>query len=73
MANYAVIKGNIVDNVVVADSLEVAEMVTGLPCVEYEHAIGAPGIGWSYDGNTFTAPVVPKTDTSSEVPTAGSN
>jgi hypothetical protein len=58
MANYAVIKDGIVDNVIVADTKEIAETVTGLACVEIEHVPGAPGIGWSYDGVEFTAPIV---------------
>jgi hypothetical protein len=58
MANYAVIKNGIVDNVIIADTKEIAEMVTGLTCVEYENIPGAPGIGWSYDGAEFAAPVV---------------
>jgi len=58
MANYAVIKDGIVNNVIVADTKEIAETVTGLTCVEVEHVPGAPGIGWSYDGTTFTAPVI---------------
>lgn len=58
MANFAVIKDGLVDNVIVADTKEIAEIVTGLLCVEYENIPGAPGIGWSYDGSVFTAPVV---------------
>lgn len=58
MANYAVIKNDVVDNVIVADTQEIAETVTGLTCVEVEQVPGAPGIGWSYDGAEFTAPVV---------------
>jgi hypothetical protein len=62
MANYAVIKDGIVDNVIVADTKEIAETVTGLTCVEVEHVPGAPGIGWSYDGAGFTASVVEVTE-----------
>jgi hypothetical protein len=58
MANYAVIKDGIVNNVIVADTKEIAETVTGLTCVEVEHVPGAPGIGWSYDGAEFAALVV---------------
>jgi hypothetical protein len=57
MANYAVIKNGIVNNVIVADTKEIAEEVTGLTCVEVENVPGAPGIGWSYDDAEFTAPV----------------
>jgi hypothetical protein len=58
MTNYAVIKDGIVNNVIVADSKEIAEQVTGLTCVEFQLEPGAPGIGWAYDGTDFTAPVV---------------
>lgn len=34
MANYAVINGDTIDNVIVADSLEIAEAVTGFTCIE---------------------------------------
>jgi hypothetical protein len=57
MANFAVINDGVVVNVIIADSKEVAETVTGLDCVEYETSPSAPGIGWSYDGSVFTAPV----------------
>ena len=55
MANYAVISGNSVTNTIVADTKAVAEEVTGLTCVEYTDANPA-GIGYTYDGTTFTAP-----------------
>ena len=55
--NYAVMSGNTVSNVIVADSKENAELVTNSTCVEYTEESPA-GIGWSYDGSVFTAPVV---------------
>jgi hypothetical protein len=58
MANYAVIKNGIINNVIVAESQEIAESITGLACVEFQVEPGAPGIGWSYDGTNFTAPVI---------------
>jgi hypothetical protein len=57
MANYAVIKDGIVNNIIVADTKEIAETVTGLTCIEYTDESPAR-IGWSYDGAEFTAPVV---------------
>jgi hypothetical protein len=57
MANFAVIKDGVVDNVIVADTKEIAEQVTGLTCVEYTEENPA-GIGWTYDGANFVAPVV---------------
>jgi len=56
MANYAVIKDNVIDNVIVADTKEIAETITGLNCVEIPFEVNAPGIGWSYDGINFIAP-----------------
>jgi hypothetical protein len=48
--NYAVIKNNEVINVIVADSKEIAEEVTGLPCIDVTN-------GWDYengiDGGIF--------------------
>jgi hypothetical protein len=58
MANYAVIQNGIVTNIIVADTKEIAETVTGLTCIENENLPGTLGIGWSYDGTTFTAPVI---------------
>jgi hypothetical protein len=57
MANYAVIKDGIVTNVIIAESQEIAESVTGLTCIEFQLEPGAPGIGWVYDGTDFSAPV----------------
>ena len=62
MANYCVIKDGKVDNVIVADSKEIAEQVTQLVCVEIPFEPGAPGIGWTYDGAEFTAPIVEVTE-----------
>ena len=56
MANFAVIKNGLVDNVIVADNKEIAETVSESICVEIEWVPGAPGIGWSYANGTFTAP-----------------
>jgi hypothetical protein len=65
MANFAVIKDGVVTNVIVADTKEIAELVTGLTCVEYTDENPA-GIGWTYDGSVFAAPVVEQ----STIPTA---
>lgn len=60
MANYAVINGNIVENIIVADTKEIAEEVTGKTCIEYTDENPA-GIGWTYADGVFTAPVVEET------------
>jgi len=54
--NYAVISGNTVTNVIVADTKEIAEQVTGLTCIEYT-AENPAGVGWTYDGEKFIAPL----------------
>jgi hypothetical protein len=53
--NFAVISGNNVVNVIVADSKEIAEEVTNLLCIEYTDENPA-GIGWTYDGVNFIGP-----------------
>ena len=55
MPNYAIIENDKVINVIVADSKEVAEEVTGLVCIEYTEENPA-GIGWTYDGVNFVSP-----------------
>ena len=36
--NYAVIENNIVTNIIVADTLEIAEQATGKTCIQYTDA-----------------------------------
>ena len=55
MATYAVILDNTVTNVIVADTQADAELATNSTCVEYTDSNPA-GIGWTWDGTTFTAP-----------------
>ena len=55
MAKYAV--GNPVQNLILADTKEVAEMITGQSCIEYTDNTPV-SIGWTYDGENFIAPVV---------------
>jgi hypothetical protein len=57
MANYAVIENGTVTNTIIADTKEIAEQVTGFACVEYTEENPA-GIGYTYDGENFVAPVV---------------
>jgi hypothetical protein len=56
MATFASLSGNIVENLVVADTKEIAELVSGLTCVEYTSENPAV-IGGTYDGSTFSNPV----------------
>ncbi|NBU19100.1 MAG: hypothetical protein EBS44_07570, partial [Betaproteobacteria bacterium] len=55
MGTYAVIEDAKVTNVIVAESKEIAEDVTGRTCVEYTETDPA-GIGWDYDGEMFISP-----------------
>ena len=60
MANFAVISGATVANVIVAKTKKDAELVTNAECVEYTEENPA-GIGWSYIDGVFVAPVIPET------------
>jgi hypothetical protein len=58
MATYAVLNNsNVVENIISAETLEVAEAVTHCVCVEYTSSNLAQ-IGWIYDEatNTFVPP-----------------
>jgi len=58
MADFAVLSGNLVVNVIVADTIEIAEAVTNATCIEYTSENPA-GIGWTWDGTTFIPPTDP--------------
>lgn len=53
MATFASIKDGVVDNCIVAESLEIAEEITGLTCIEYT----VPSVGFTYVDGKFIAPV----------------
>ena len=55
MANFAVLSGSSVVNVIVAKNQKAAELATNTECVEYKDENPA-GIGWTYDGTNFIAP-----------------
>lgn len=59
MANFAIISGNIVENIIVVDDKEQAEKDLGVTLIEYTNENPA-GIGWTYDAetNTFSPPVI---------------
>jgi len=58
MATYAMMSGNTVSNVIVADNKEDAEKALGCVLVEYT-AENPAGIGWTIDEDgKFHAPVV---------------
>lgn len=56
MAMFAVIKDDKVDNIIVADSKEIAEEVTGFACVEYTHENPAR-LGLGYSNGVFEQPI----------------
>lgn len=57
MATYAVHDGARVVNVIVADTAQIAEEVTGLSALETE---GVPWIGWTLIDGVWTAPPEPE-------------
>lgn len=59
MPNFAVIENNIVVNVIVADSAEIANQLTGLTCIEYDIDKKNVGRFWEYDGENFINPNPP--------------
>jgi hypothetical protein len=65
MKNFAVLNHSTVENIIVCDSLEVAEAVTGKTCVEYA-ADNVAHIGLGYDGTTFEQPPAPDVEPTPE-------
>jgi hypothetical protein len=58
MATFAVINDNTVENIIVADTKEIAEQVVGKKCIEYTEENPAQ-IGWTYADGAFAAPETP--------------
>jgi hypothetical protein len=59
MANYAMMSGNSVSNIIVADDKEATEAALNCTLIEIT-AENPGGIGWTYDSDTgkFFAPVI---------------
>jgi len=55
MATFAVLSGETVSNIIVADTLEIAETLTGSVCIEYRSDNPA-AIGDVWDGEKFNDP-----------------
>lgn len=53
MLNFAVIKDDKVDNIIIAESLEIAEQITGYTCIPDD---GTAQIGLGWDGSSFEQP-----------------
>lgn len=58
MATFAVINEGVVENCIVADSLAIAEGISGKTCVEYTVENPA-AIGFTYADGVFTDPNAP--------------
>lgn len=56
---FAALSGNVVINVIVAETIEDAELAAGSSCAEYNEN-NVAGIGYIYDSETgaFSAPVI---------------
>jgi len=70
MANFAVMNGNVVVNVIVADTKEIAEQVTNATCIEFDFDINPAGIGYIYDDKKFSLPIVEAPKDADTKPTA---
>lgn len=57
MTTFAVIMEGKVTNVILAKTLQDAELATGFTCVEYTDK-NPVGIGWTWDGTQFIEPLV---------------
>lgn len=59
MATYAMMSGNSVSNIIMADDKEATEAALGCTLIEFTPENPA-GIGWTYDAETgkFSAPVI---------------
>ena len=61
MAKFAIISGNSVFQIIVADDEEIALAVSPRGAIAIEYTDENPaGIGWTYDGTKIIAPVVPE-------------
>lgn len=56
MARYAIYESDVILNVIVADSLEIAEETTGMNAIEVDRE---PWIGWTLIDGVWTAPPEP--------------
>lgn len=56
MANYLVIENDKIVNVIVADSLEIAQEVTGKEVLESRDS--TPWLDWTRSGSEWIAPVI---------------
>lgn len=64
MPNFAIYKDNVILNVIVADSKQIAEEVTGASAIETD---GNPWIDWTLIDGVWTAPLPPELVVEEEV------
>lgn len=64
MPNYAIYDGHLVSNVIVADTQEIAEQVTGLSALEVVD--GQPWIDWTLIDGVWIEPVTVKPEVTDE-------
>lgn len=58
MTNYAIIDNNLVVDVIIADTVKIAETLTGKKAVQFDLENHEAGIGFSYDGKKFFPPII---------------
>lgn len=59
MANYATLSGSLVTNILVADTLEMAELATGQKCIEFDSSVFVEeGCIYDPETNTFSKPAI---------------
>jgi hypothetical protein len=58
MANFAIVVDGVVENCIIADSIEIAQEITGKLCVGYEQT-DSVSVGFTYSDGVFTNPNPP--------------
>jgi hypothetical protein len=64
MTNFAIYKDDLILNVIVADSKEIAEQVTGMKAIQTE---GEPWMGWTLENDEWKPPVQPEPEVEPEL------
>jgi len=60
MANFIVVEGGVISNLIIAASKDVAEEITGADCIEYDKTLVNPIIGQTVvDGEVVDLEVYP--------------
>lgn len=56
MFNFAVVENGIIKNLIICDSKEIAEELTGLACIQYDTTTISPQCGWEVVSGTIINP-----------------